>query len=227
MTDLTIIYITANKLRESLASVCREQLLKAKGDAEIISVSKKPMDFGYNIVFDTPAGLINLYRETMAGVRQAKTKYVAIAEDDTLYSEQHFKLRPKLGHFAYDVSCWGVYTWMKPAIYSFKQRRNHNMLICERDLYLKELEERFAKYTDDSKIPLKYFAEPGRYNRQLGITTYPTQEIVSYLACVRFSHQDESLGMKYQGIRKAVGFLQAYDIPQWGNADKLVERYYR
>ena len=87
MKDITIIYITANKLTDSFAKNIRKELLKAAGEIPIISVSKKPLKFGVkNLVFPGEASIYNEYKETLAGVKEAKTKYVAICEDDSLYS---------------------------------------------------------------------------------------------------------------------------------------------
>ena len=47
--DLTIIYITANVVKEKFGEKVREKLLESAGDFPIISVSQKPMDFGENI----------------------------------------------------------------------------------------------------------------------------------------------------------------------------------
>src|SRR5574337_972320 len=181
MNDLTVIYITAGKLREGFAKHLRDVLWKAKGKAHLISVSKQPLDFGENISFpQNPTSIYYEYKETFEGVKLAKTKYIAIAEDDTLYSADHFKLRPIVeGVFHYNINCWNIYTW-NPSVYSYNGRMNHNTLICERDLYIKAMTERFEKYPTPDSGRTDMLCEPGRYEEAAGLTVYPTQALMSH-----------------------------------------------
>lgn len=232
MNDLTIIYLTANKLSDHFRKNMQVQLEIASGDSEIITVSKQPLEFPFNqpgsIIFNTPSTHINIYREALAGVKNAETKYIAIAEDDVLYSPEHFKYRPKNeGHFAYNISCWMIYTWVKPAIFSHRilgSRRNHGMLICERDLYIKAFEERFAKYSDDSKINNAIWAEPGKYEKNLGVTEYPTETFYTNPPNIMFSH-DDGLSNNTLGHKKRLGELRALEIPYWGKAEEVLKLY--
>jgi len=225
--NISVIYITASRLREPFATYVRDVLWKAKGGLPLISVSKKPLDYGQNLCFDGPVGVWNEYWETYQGVLASKTKYVAIAEDDTLYSYQHFEQTPVPGSFTFNIACWQIYTWVKPAMYSWKGRRNHNGLICERDLYIKEMEERFAKYPTPESIKnvLPSFGEPSRYESGLGITVYPATDLMIPIPNVRFCHEDDAQGWLSQGSHKRLGNLRAYDVYFWGPAEALVEKY--
>lgn len=222
--DLTVIYLTANIISAKFGSNMRSYLKKAIGQAPLISVSKSPMDFGQNIHFASPRSHINIYREALAGVKLAKTKYIAITEDDTLYSDKHFSNRPKSGKFGYNAACWSIYTWSQPPIYSYSGRRNHNVLICERDLYIEAMEERFAKWPDDSKIDIDVWAEPGKYERHLGVTIRETETFYSDPSCIMFSHP-EGLSHHTLGFRKRLAPIRAYDIPYWGKAEEIIKLY--
>jgi hypothetical protein len=71
-----------------------------------------------------------IYRQVLEGAKQASTDYVAVAEDDVLYSPEHFKFRPKPGHWGYNMNPWSIYTWGEP-IFTYKApggRRNLNDL---------------------------------------------------------------------------------------------------
>ena len=226
MNDLTVVYITANVISERFANNVRDHLKKVV-DAPIISVSSKPIDFGeYNIVVDTPRSHIGIYQNALKGAQYARTKYIAIAEDDVLYSPEHFKYRPKDGHFAYNLSCWAVYTWVKPPIFShrFLGRRNHGMLICERELYIEAMEERFAKYPDISKIDHAIWAEPGKYEDHLKVTVRNFETFYTHPANVMFSHP-EGLSFSGLGTRKRIGELRAETIPYWGTAEYVYNVY--
>ena len=92
MNDLTVIYYTACKLNEPFASNVRRQLKSAIGDLPLISVSKKPLDFGKNICDKgTKRSVVAVYQAVLKGAKEAGTKYVALAEDDALYTPEHFQ----------------------------------------------------------------------------------------------------------------------------------------
>lgn len=223
-SDLTIVYYTANEISDHFAMNTRFQLLRAAGyDAKIISVSKQPMNLGKNIVVDSPRSHINIYRQALIGAKGAKTKYIALCEDDVLYSPKHFDYRPSPGKFAYNYGYWNIYTW-KPELYSWKGRKNLGQLICERDLFIEAMEERFAAHPDDSKIDLGVWAEPGKYERQLGVTIRETEEFYTNPPNIAFSHES-ALSFAGLGTRKRLGELRATDLPYWGKAEELAKIY--
>ena len=224
MNDLTIIYLTANKINDTFGKNMRVWLMNAIKDTPLITVSKKPLAFGRNIVFDTPSTHVNIYREALAGVKASTTKYIAIAEDDVLYSPKHFLKRPHSGKFAYNIACWSIYTWSNPPIYSYSGRRNHGQLICERDLYIEAFEERFAKFTDDSQINNALWAEPGKYESQLGVTPHESETFYTDPANIMFTHP-EGLSMNTLGMKKRLAPIRAWSVPYWGEAEKIIKFY--
>lgn len=234
MQDATVVYITANEIPEKFAKSMQEFLIKAVGDLPVIVVSKKkPFTDGYNtvlvgqrnLVFDTPRSHVNIYREALAGVNLAETRYVFIAEDDVLYSPEHFKKRPtRPDVFAYNVACWSIYTWSKPPVFSYTGRRNLGQLICEKDLFIEAMEERFNKFTHDSQISNAVFAEPGKYERQLGVSVQQTEVFYTDPANVMFTHP---MGLSHLtlGERKRLAPIRALEIPYWGRAEEVVKLY--
>ncbi len=227
MNDLTIIYLTANEISDAFGANMRYHLLEASHGAKIINVSKKPGSFGdRNIVFYTPRSHFNIYREALAGAKSAETKYIAIVEDDVLYSPEHFKHRPKPGHFAYNVACWALITWMKPlfACGAFGARKNFGQLICERELFIEAMEERFKKWPDDSQTPKDYWAEPGKYEKFLQVTERKTQTFYTDPANIMFTHAE---GLSYHtiGTKKRMPEMRATEIPFWGRAEEVIKYY--
>ena len=223
--DLTIIYYTANTTREPFATNVREILWKAKGGSHLISVSQKPMDFGENIVVDLKPAHISVYKQILIGAKAAKTKFVALAEDDCLYSKEHFEFRPDPNEFAYDMARWSIYSWSRPPIYSIKYRIVNSMMIASRDLLVEALEERFKKFPDESKIPLRYFGEMGRHERRLGVTRRKMRQFASTVPSITFSHP-QALGFQYTRRKKKIGILRTYDIPYWGRADNMINNIF-
>ncbi len=231
--DLTIIYYTANTIPRSFALNTEKQLLKAMADSRLqwhrpplISISHIPMLFGDNKVVDLPQSHFNIYRQALIGAKVATTKWIALCEDDELYSPEHFKYRPKSKPFAYNLGYWGIYTWREP-MFHYKGRRNLGNLICEREAFIEAMEERFAKYPnpDPNDQHLKdIWAEPGKYERQLGVTQRETESFYTLPPNIKFSHQTE-LSFAGLGTRKRAGDLQALELPYWGTADYIRSLY--
>lgn len=230
MNDLTVIYTTANKLKSNFSFKIQEHLLDAIGGTPLITVAKGinglyPRFKEHLYMFPTPSTHINIYREVLEGVKQARTKYIAIAEDDVLYSPQHFHKRPTRSDvFAYNTACWSIYTWSKPAIFSYSGRRNLGQLICERDFFIEAMEERFAKFKDDSKINNANWAEPGKYENNLGITVRDTELFYTDPANIMFTHP-EGLSYKTLGEKKRLAPIRALEIPYWGRAEEVIKLY--
>jgi hypothetical protein len=226
--ETTIIYYTANHIPESFAGKIRANLLSIKGDLPLISVSQKPMDFGENLcVGDIGRSHLNIYRQALAGAKAAKTRYIALAEDDVLYSPEHFTFHvPNPGIFAYNMSVWALYTWNEPPIFSYKDRINLYSLICERELFIEAMEERFAKWPIDREINLSHWAEPGKYEGRshLGVTERSIEYFYTDIPNVAFSHPT-ALSYGNLGTRKRLGKLQVTGLPYWGEAHEIIKLY--
>lgn len=228
MHDLSIVYYTANFAPESFVSKIRKNLLEAKGDIPLISVSQKPIDFGHNIcVGEIGRHHLNIYKQALIGAKVATTKYIAMAEDDVLYHPSHFELRPDPGKFGYNLNYWGLYTWTVP-LFSYRNRRNFHTLICERELFIEAMEERFNKWPDESKIDIAHWAEPGRYEGagHLGVTVRVTEDFYSDYPNVVFSHP-EAMQYLTLGKKKRMGDVKAVEIPHWGRAEEVLKIYHQ
>ena len=227
--DLTVIYYTANILKEDFAQKVRQELLKSIDNLPLISVSKKPLDFGQNILDDMPyRSVTNIYLQLLNAAKKAQTPYLAFCEDDSLYPPAHFfSFRPKMDEFAYNLTRWNIFTWSNPPFYSIKFRKILASLIAPRELFIKALEERFEKYPDITKIPEKWMGEPGRndYESQLGVSLNKSVDFYTYDPLVVFSHPD-SLGYIVQGSKKKANAIRALEIPYWGRASDVITKYY-
>jgi hypothetical protein len=227
MNDITIVYYTANFINSFSAEAIRNQLLIAKGDIPLISVSQKPINFGENIcVGNIGRSQINIYRQVLIGAKAVKTKYVALCEDDCLYSPSHFTcFRPKDNEFAYNWNRWGLYTWSRPPVFSNKHRIVLSNCIAPKDLIIETSEERFARYPDESQIPLHHFAEFGKYEKWMNITRRPVVIFESPEPTVMFSHP-EALGFAGLGTRKGLGGDRCFELPYWGTAKDVLKKYF-
>jgi hypothetical protein len=221
--DVTVVYYTANVLSEPFVSNTKKKLLEAIGDLPLISVSKKPMDFGQNIcVGDTPRNTIWAWRQALIGAKAAKTKYIALAEDDVFYSAEHFtRFTPPPDTFYYNATVWSLYTWTEP-IFSWHGRRVMHSLLCERNLFIETMDELFAKYPNDDDLPLKWLGEPGRYEERLGTTPRKSEMFMTVIPNIVVSHP-EAIGFESLGTRKRHHRLRATALSYWGSAEDVLK----
>jgi len=134
-SDLTIIMCTANKVPEKWAEYHKNSLLHFSGEAEIIIVSYKPLDWGDHNLIQTEYSLTNLYRQIHRAASLAKTPYIATCDDDTLYNYDHFKIRPPDDNhpYAYNLNRWHLFSWGKP-FYFHKPRPGGGRLSAHRGI---------------------------------------------------------------------------------------------
>lgn len=209
--DLTAVFYTAEEAPDLFRASLQVKLLEALDGLPLV-VIKKPSDI--------PRSQAQIYRQVLQGAKQATTTYVACCEDDCLYSPEHFKFRPKPGHWGYNMNAWNIYTWGEP-LFTYKApggRRNLNGLICERQMLIDHLEERFKLWPGE--VDINIFGEPGKYDNQLGTTPYPSQDFYVNPPNIVFSHQT-NLQFAGLGTRKALGQIRATEIPYWGTAAQI------
>ena len=223
MTDLTVIFLTANNHPKHWTEYHKNILLKAIGKHDLITVSRKPLDFGHNIIDRGPKSHINMYYQLMEAAKIAKTPFVAVAEDDVLYHENHFNFfRPPLDTFAYNMNRWSLYSWV-PDLYSMKQRKSNCTLIAPRELLIEAWTERFAKHPIEN-YPIRLVSEVGRANMDgwLGVTVRKSVEVYDSVGVIHINHPN---GTDSTGMKKRLGEVRAYDIPYWGKACELIKEY--
>lgn len=217
MTDITIILLTVNKVPDKWAKYHKSVLLEAIGDAPIITISKKPMGWGINLIQDAEPSVSNIYRQVLRGCKLATTPYIGIAEDDTLYHKSHFEFRPPMDTFAYDMTRWGLFTWGKPTYY-YKNRISNAAMIAPRKLVIESLKERFHLYGNRNRI--------GELGKEKGtrLDRKKTATFWSDVGIVYLSHEN-SLDPTEQHRSKKMGSVMAYDIPFWGKASNLIKHW--
>ena len=213
--DLTIIFLTVNKVPEKWAAYHKQVLMEAIGDTPIITISKKPLDWGMNLIQEEEPSVSNVYRQILRGAKLAATEYIAIAEDDTLYHKSHFEFRPEKDTFGYDGHRWGIFTWGQP-FYYHKDRISNAAMIAPRQLAIEALEERFKKYPDSNLGELG--KEKGKVSERKTKIFWPE------MGMVYFSHTNALDGTE-QRRTKRPGVVQAYDIPYWGRAEELRKHF--
>jgi hypothetical protein len=223
MNDLTILYYSSNLISKFFEDNITNSLKEVVGDTPIISVTWKPMDLGKNILFQGIApSAYYVYKQVLIGAEQATTKYVACAEDDTIYTKEHFAFRPPDDTFAYNEAHIEIHK----SRFIYRGRRNMSTCIANRDLMVDTLRKRFEKYPnflDSKKGETHGFAEPGRYHDRLGLPPVKMMGFSTKAPPVVFWHRP-SLG----NVRK----LKSNDVvsttdPYWGDARTLWDKFYK
>lgn len=221
--DLTVLFLTVNKVPEAWAKFHMDALKAAIGNAKVITISKKPMDFGVNILQTEPENSSNIYWQMLKGARLATTPYIAIAEDDVLYHFEHFLYRPPEDALIYNMTRWSLFTFGEPT-YSWRRRIGNFAMIAPRKLMIEALEERFAKYPNGT--PLDKTGEIGkpRTDRRLGLTPRRVIEFCSTIPIIQFSH-DFGIEPYQRSHKKRMSLIRAYEIPFWGQSKDLVKKF--
>lgn len=197
MSDLSIIYSSAHKIPESFRLRVFEQLKKAAKDYPIVELHSTP----------EKSSITNYYKELLEACRTIETPYVAFAEDDSLYCDEHFNQRPSdLETFAYNYTRWNLYTWSEPPFYSLRQRSILATLIAPREEFMRVMEKRLSN-PDESQM-----VEPGRKKGE------KTETFNTYNPIVVFTHPD---AFGYMGGDKRATKIRALSLPYWGEASEV------
>ena len=221
--DLTAIFLTNNEVPSEWMKFHNKILLESLNGAPLITLSRKPMNLGINILQDKPKSMSNIYWQLLRGAKIAETDYIAVVEDDTLYSKEHFAQRPKKHCIGYNMNHWSLFTWGEP-IYSWRNRRGNYSMLSYRKLVIEALEERFAKYPNGT--PDNITGELGRpmVEHNMGTKHYEVEEFETVVSIINFNHANASDRLQLRQ-RKSLGEVRAYDIPKWGRAEDLIKQW--
>ena len=231
MKDLTAIFLTQNEVPEKWAEFHRECLIKALDGAPLIIMGRKVPNWkdwegaglALYIPQDKPKCLSNIYWQLLRACKEATTDYIAVVEDDTLYSKEHFLYRPRKDRIGYNMNHWSLFTWGIPT-YSWRNRRGNYSMLAYRPLVIEALEERFAKYPNGT--PERITGEIGRpmVERNMGITLRKVEEFETTISIINFNHANASDDLQIRQ-RKSLGEIRAFDVPFWGKAEELVKKW--
>jgi hypothetical protein len=230
MTDLTVIYLTLNHLPSRWEKFHLEQLLRAVNGRPMVVISREQMELDRRdtkyLIQGGPFCAWNVYRQLLRGAQLAETKYVAVAEDDTLYPARHFNdFRPPDDAVAYDMSRWSVFSWAQKPFFSAIRKHGNFTMIGPTKLVIDTLQEREGKYPNGRD----YTGEIGRseVERILGVRRNKLVEWYCIEPMVNLCHP-QGLSPTYINVRgheRKPGELKAWDIPIWGKASDIADIY--
>ena len=217
MPNITLLYYTANKIPEKFAKNIREHLLWSSKGKPIISISQQPMDFGKENIhaIGLVPNMYNIYIQIVMGAEKAKTKYVACCEDDVLYCQEHFDFEPTERAFYYNNSV----RHLRPKGYYCNENILMSQCIVERDYLLETFALRFKKFTTPESI-VGSFGEPGREEHLIGLPKVEGRFFQTEIYPIIFHHR-----YGISGVR-VVDTEIVQELPHWGKANELWEKYY-
>ena len=220
MNDLTILYYTANRLRQSTAEKIRDCLLKIIGSIPVISISHEPIDFGHNICVGKLAySTYSIYKQILIGAMCSHTEYVACCEDDALYPSDHFYCRPPKNTFGYNINKW----WINPNEFFYRPRVNMIGCIVETALMVEILSERYFHFPRVLGLDeLHGWGEPGKAKHIQGLRNPPISIFSTLKPIIAFNHPD-STGRKRRITRK---HIVKQKIDGIGSANQIWREFY-
>lgn len=214
----TIVYYSSGHEDENFEKNITDDLLSKIEDLPLISVTQKPMKLGKNIcVGDVGMSYINIMRQYMIGIAEAKTKYIITAESDFLYDQDYFHFVPEHDGIYRHSNVWILHTFLKDDGFG-KKGISEGAQICDRETLLKRLEvylKCLPKWFDGNYDFDTLRMKPPFH--RYPITTFRT----------RFSCLSIKTG---RGMRRYTALLpnipKVQELPYWGTEEEVRRKLY-
>lgn len=218
-----ILYYTDSQLDEKIMLMCQAQLKKS--ELPIVSVSLKPLDFGYNIAMPLKRGYVTMFKQILAGIETLGVDIIFFAEHDVLYHPSHFDFTPERDDlFYYNQRMWKVNYETGEALFHYS---NHTSQLCAcRSLLLEHYTKRVAicEALGDKLQVRKMGFEPGTHNRAERVDDYKYETWMSdedkpnidirhgqNLTTTRWKKEE------FRNQRYTKGWEIRQEVPGWGN----------
>jgi len=215
---ITIVYYTSNTENSAFEEKIRQILVADSCGLPIISVSHKPIALGENIcVGDVGRSSYNQWRQLQIGAQAAKTKFIALAESDFLYSKEHFTIKVTREDLFYAPLRVFQLCTMKNRVHKFipmYRRYREGTSIVGRDYLLTALESMLGEETwkagiepPSKMLPHLFFGRNSvLYHNTIPVVTFRTDAGMH-----QHIHDDHPTGID--------------ELPFWGNAQNLIKEY--
>jgi hypothetical protein len=171
--DITIVYYYDNTLPAAFAERMQRQLARCarkENNIPIISVSQKPIKFGWNICMgDIGRSYFSLYKQVITGCRYAETPYVALCEADVFYQRTHFHLRPDQYDGIYDQNCHRFLVKQR-CFCLYRGGRSLFLLVGDREKIIENFERKLALFKTEKDFSKRF--EPGKGEAELGLPPF-------------------------------------------------------
>lgn len=204
-----IIYYTSNKEKPDFEERVRQTILKNSGGLPIISVSQKPIDFGYNIcVGEVGASGFNMFRQVQIACQHTDADFVISAEADCLYPPDYFEFTPKKRDVCYRNSNLYVMPDARD-FYFYKREGATHAQIVGRNYYLWLLDKLFSKApkwsVEEKNFPKERWSKEDVFDKiEYYETINPVFQIKTHRGMRYFTHSERVPipFIKYWGLGK-------------------------
>lgn len=215
----SVVYYTDNELDPVIIQASQNQLTRATGNIEIVSVSLKPIPFGQNIVLPLERGYLTMFKQILAGLEAATGDVVFLCEHDILYHPSHFNfLPPRKDVFYYNRNNWKVrYDDGQALFYTCEQTMG---LCAYRELLLEHYRRRVARVESDGFNRSMGF-EPGKHQLPNGVDSYGWDFYFSEYPNIDIRHDKNLTSSRwrqdqFRNQKNCQDWKMADDVPGWG-----------
>ena len=206
---VSIVYYTANMEDEVFEQKIRDNISKA--NLPIISVSRKPIDFGKNIcIGEQPVCYSNLWKQLLIGLKEAKTEFCIAAESDCLYPPEYFTFIPPTKDMVYRYG--NVWVYWKSRTKFWKKPRCEGAQMCCREYWIERLEyilrqnlDHWRPMEQPNKMVARLFKKEGWWTGR-PVITFKTDRGIS-------------------GKTSMVKISPVTRLPYWGTSEEVRKKY--
>jgi hypothetical protein len=154
------------------------QINKFKGDAQLVSISQYPMDFGMNVVVPLESSILSMFKQILIGLYILETDTIFLAEHDVLYHPSHFDFIPQDGSILYyNKNVWSVNADTGECLH-YDGMKKTSCLVASRDLLIEHY-ARKVRLVEKNGWSNKIGFEPGKKlgNFEYFESKYPNVDI--------------------------------------------------
>lgn len=216
----SVIYYTDFNVDPRLFALCRDKLVQAAGECELVTVGLgRTAGFGDQIWMAGTRGAVTLHKQILTGLEAATGEYAFLTEHDVLYHWTHFDfIPPRADTFYYNTHVWHVRYPDGHAVYYDAQQVSG--LCASRALLLEFYRARLAQLERDGN---NRHYEPGLHQTVGGQRVENRQSVYPNLD-IRHGHNltpSKWSPADFRNRKHARGWQEATELPGWGKLADL------
>jgi len=220
---ITIFYCSSNREYPEFEQRVVDNIIKNKGDLDVISVTQRPMIFGKNICVGDNVGVSgkNFFKQTLIALQNIKTPFALSCEADTFYGPDYFKFVPERLDKCYRNDNLMVMGQHRKYFFKKPGGATHAQIVGT-EFYRKTLEELFKGDEDwDYKEEQKNFPKEKFHAKREDV--FNKEDILFYETEIPVVQIKTSQSMRNytSSIREPI-----YDIPYWGSGKDFRAKFY-
>jgi hypothetical protein len=201
----TVIYYSACNEDPMFEEKIIENIRTQAGDCPIISVTRKPMNFGKNIcIGEKPICYSNSFKQLLIGLKEATTEFCVACEADVLYPPEYFNFTPPHNDRVYRYD--NVWVHFDGRNRFWKKKWSEGIQMCGREFWIKSIER--IDSPDWEPAPLQFIFPDRADDTWTGnpAITFKTREAVNFKTGYEQDHN-------------------VTELPFWGTAEDVRDNF--